>query len=128
MTFRIKSALIAAAAVMALSINTKVAKADEWNKETRVTFSAPVQVYHTKLPAGTYIFKLADSLASRDIVQVFSADRQHLLTTFLAVTNVGRPKSSSSNVILDHETSDNPVVSKWFYPSDEDGRQFPLSR
>src|SRR4051794_27254277 len=36
------------------------AHADEWNKKTFLTFSGPVQVPGTTLPAGTYMFKLAD--------------------------------------------------------------------
>ena len=46
------------------------AKADEWNQKTVVTFSAPVEVpgvgQHI-LPAGTYVFKLMDSLSDRNI-------------------------------------------------------------
>ncbi len=34
------------------------ARADEWNKETIVTFSGPVQVPGKVLEAGTYVFKL----------------------------------------------------------------------
>ena len=40
------------------------AKADDWNKKTTVTFSAPVEVPGVGaqiLPAGTYVFKLLDS-------------------------------------------------------------------
>ena len=48
--------------------------ADEWNKKTVLTFSQPVEIPGHVLPAGTYMFKLADTLGDRHIVQVFNAD------------------------------------------------------
>jgi len=41
---------------LALSASTK---ADDWDRKTVVTFSAPVEVPGSALPAGTYVFKLA---------------------------------------------------------------------
>ena len=35
-------------------------RADEWDKKTIVSFSAPVQIPGTVLPAGTYVFKDAN--------------------------------------------------------------------
>ena len=37
------------------------------------------------LPAGTYVFKLADSMTDRHIVQVFTADGSQILATLLAI-------------------------------------------
>ena len=62
--------LLAGAAMLPL------AKADQWNKETKLTFSAPVQIPGQVLPAGSYVFKLADSQADRHIVQIFTEDQQ----------------------------------------------------
>ena len=48
------------------------ASADDWNKKTVVTFSAPVEVPGVGaqvLPAGTYVFKIMDSLSDRHIVR-----------------------------------------------------------
>jgi hypothetical protein len=36
------------------------AEADTWDQLTYFTFSAPVEIPGTILPAGTYSFKLAD--------------------------------------------------------------------
>lgn len=44
-------------------------RADEEDKKTVVTFNEPIQVLGTVLPAGTYVFKLADSQSDRHIVQ-----------------------------------------------------------
>jgi len=62
--------------------------ADESNKETKLEFSAPVQVPGKVLDAGKYVFKLADSESDRHIVQIFSEDasgNQKLVTTVLAI-------------------------------------------
>src|SRR5690242_6885489 len=67
------------------------ALADEWNRKTTVTFSAPVEIpgVHLKgwgvLPAGTYVFKIMDSLSDRHIVQIFNADETTLYATILAI-------------------------------------------
>src|SRR5713226_6216734 len=62
--------------------------ADEWNKETKLEFSAPVEVPGKVLTAGKYVFKLADSESDRNIVQIFSEDasgEQKFVTTILAI-------------------------------------------
>ena len=44
------------------------ATADDWNKKTVITFSGPVEVPGVGaqiLPAGTYVFKIFNSLSDR---------------------------------------------------------------
>lgn len=43
------------------------ALADEWDQKTIVNFNGPVEVPGRVLPAGTYVFKLADSSSDRNI-------------------------------------------------------------
>jgi hypothetical protein len=43
--------------------------ADEWDKKTNVTFNEPVEVPGVVLPAGSYVFKLADSESDRHIAR-----------------------------------------------------------
>src|SRR5687767_1299446 len=67
-------ALCLAILLMALS---PAAQADTWNKKTYMTFSDAVELPGgVILPAGKYVFKLADSLSNRHIVQVFSEDEK----------------------------------------------------
>ena len=49
--------------------------ADESNKETKLEFSAPVEVPGKVLSAGKYVFKIADSESDRNIVFVTSGRR-----------------------------------------------------
>src|ERR1700730_4672094 len=77
------------------------ALADEWNKETELEFSGPVEVPGKVLAAGKYVFKLADSESDRNIVQIYSQDAngyQKLVTTISAIPDYRR------------ETPDKPIV------------------
>ena len=48
------------------------ARADDWNRKTSITFSSPVEIpgVHltgwSVLPAGTYVFKILDSIRTQD--------------------------------------------------------------
>ena len=75
---------LVAVAMLCVSSN---AKADQWDKATKLTFSETVEVSGTVLPSGTYWFQLSDSPADRHIVQIWNADRSKLITTTLAVNN-----------------------------------------
>jgi len=56
-----------------------LAKADAVNQETTVRLSGPVEVPTGRvLPAGEYVFKLADNPSDRGIVQIFNEDQNQL--------------------------------------------------
>jgi LPXTG-motif cell wall-anchored protein len=104
------------------------AKADEWNKKTTVTFNAPVEVPGVgaqTLPAGTYVFKIADSLADRHIVQIFNEDETHVFTTILAIPNY-RLKSTDKTVMTFRERAEGQpeAIRAWFYPGRQWGEEF----
>ncbi len=110
------------------------AVADEWNNKTIVTFSEPVEVPGVGaqvLPAGTYIFKLMDSTSNRNIVQIFSADGNHLFTTILAIPNY-RLKVTGKTVMTFRERGEGQpeAIRAWFYPGANWGQEFvyPKSR
>ena len=42
------------------------ARADEWDKQTVLTFNEPVEVPGKILPAGTYVLRLGSAAAGRD--------------------------------------------------------------
>jgi hypothetical protein len=50
-----------------------------------ITLRSPMQLPGMVLPAGVYVFKLADSDPDRNIVEVFNKDENHLYSTFLAI-------------------------------------------
>ena len=110
------------------------AKADDWNRKTIVTFSAPVEVPGVgaqTLPAGTYVFKIMDSASDRHIVQIFNEAGDHVYTTILAIPNY-RLKATDKTVMTFGERAEGQpeAIRAWFYPGHQWGEEFvyPKSR
>lgn len=99
--------------------------ADEWNKKTILTFSAPVEIPGKVLPAGTYVFKLLDSPSNRHIVQVFDRDEKQLLGTILAVPDYRLQPTGETTLYFEERPAGEPsALRAWFYPGDNFGQQF----
>jgi hypothetical protein len=92
---------------------------------TTVTFSAPVSLPGVTLPAGSYLFRLADSQVNRNIVQVFDKDRSKLFATILAIP-AERNEPADETVITFNEAPANtaPAIRYWYYPGDKRGQEF----
>lgn len=107
------------------------ARADEFNKKTIITFSQPVEIPGRVLPAGTYVFKLADSMTDRHIVQIFTADESQILATLLAIPDY-RLRTTDQTVIKFGEVFPGApeAIRAWFYPGNSIGQEFvyPKSR
>ncbi len=100
-------------------------RADEWDKATKITFNAPVELPGVVLQPGTYLFKLLDSPANRDIVQVFSEDRSKIYDTILAVPDYRLEPTGKTVVTFEERTAGSPeAVKAWFYPGDQYGLEF----
>ncbi len=101
------------------------ARADAWNKTTELTFSAPVEVAGRVLPAGTYWFRLMNSPANRNIVQIWNADRSQLITTILAIPNYRlQPTGDTVIKFAERPTGTPEAIRAWFYPGDNFGQEF----
>jgi len=99
--------------------------ADEWNKATKLTFNEPVEVPGMVLDAGTYWFTLADSDADRHIVQIWNADRTHLVTTVLAIPDAHLQAAEKTVINFSERPSGSPeAIHAWFYPGDDFGQEF----
>jgi hypothetical protein len=108
------------------------ATADDWNRKTVVTFSGPIEVPGVgqhNLPAGTYVFKIFNSLSDRHIVQIFNQDETQVLTTILAIPNY-RLKPTDKTVITFRErpAGEPEALRAWFYPGREWGEEFVYER
>ena len=120
--------------VLLYSLSFPVARADEWNKKTTVTFSGPVDVSGHRLEAGTYVFKLADTV-DRHVVQIFTGDEKHIIATILAIPDY-RVTPEDKTSIKFSETAENVStmqrdlpeggiqIKEWFYPGDNFGQEF----
>ena len=105
------------------------ARADEWNKKTILTFSGPVQIPGATLPAGSYVFKLADIPGNRHVVQVFDKDEKKIYTTMLAIPNQRLEPSDKPIVLFSERASGSPqAVKVWYYPGDTIGNEFVYPR
>ena len=104
------------------------AKADDWNRKTVMTFSAPIEVPGVGaqiLPAGTYVFKIVDSPSDRHIVQIFNQAEDHVFTTILAIPNY-RLKATGKTVVTFRERGEGQpeAIHAWFYPGRQWGEEF----
>jgi hypothetical protein len=98
---------------------------DEWNKKTLLTFSQPVEVPGMILPAGDYVFKLADSFSNRHIVQIFNADEDQIFATILAIPNYRMELADKTIVLFEERRADQPqAIHAWFYPGNVRGQEF----
>jgi hypothetical protein len=120
-----KSKILLLAGVGALAVMMQTAKADDWDQKTVLTFSAPVEVPGQVLPAGTYVFKLANSQSDRNIVQVFSKDENHLYGTFLAIPDYRVKPASKPIITFSERPAGSPeAIRAWFYPGENYGHDF----
>src|ERR1051326_8205253 len=113
------------------TILTPRARADDWNRKTVITFSAPVEIPGVHLvgwgvlPAGTYVFKILDSQSDRHIVQIFNKDETTIYATILAIPNY-RLRATDKTVITFRErpAGEPEALRAWFYPGRNWGEEF----
>ena len=112
-------------AALAFGLAVIPAQADEWTKKTVLTIDQPMQVQDTYLDPGQYVFKLLDSQSDRHIVQIYTADQNHLITTILAVPDYRVQVTGKSRFTM-WETPAGYVAAlkEWYYPGDNFGQEF----
>jgi hypothetical protein len=121
----VKAALCLLAITMFSATVLSSARADTWDKKTIVTFNQAVEVPGKVLPAGTYTFQLLDSPSDRHIVQIFTADGMHIITTILAINNYRLQPTGETVMKFSERPGDSPdALRAWFYPGDNFGQEF----
>jgi len=81
------------------------------------------------LPAGTYVFKVMDSMSDRHIVQIFNADETHVFTTILAIPNYRLKATDKTTITFRERPAGEPeALRAWFYPGREWGEEFVYER
>lgn len=124
------AATVSCVALMGIAL-TSTAKADDWNRKTVVTFSAPIEIpgVHLKgwsvLPAGTYVFKIMDSQSDRHIVQIFDRDETTVYATILAIPNYRLQATDKTVITFTERPAGEPeALRAWFYPGANWGEEF----
>ncbi|MBI2817271.1 MAG: hypothetical protein HYX72_10055 [Acidobacteria bacterium] len=103
-------------------------KASDYDKKTTVTFNQPVEIPGVGaqvLPAGTYVFRLVDSLSNRDIVQILNAEETRVYATILAIPNYRLKPTSKTVLTFKERSAGSPeALRAWFYPGNTWGQEF----
>src|SRR5688572_21992864 len=95
------------------------------NKTTYLTFSGPVQVPGASLPAGTYMFRLADPMSHRQVIQIRDKDGSQIFTTLWSIPNqTAEPKDDPSVMFLESPAGQPAAIKAWFYPGERTGYEF----
>ena len=111
---------------LACTAAAPLVQADGWDKRTVVTFNQPVEIPRVVLGAGTYVVKVVDNLADRDIVQFLNQRETHVFATVLAIPDF-EPNGAKDHTTFTFEerASNAPQALKtWFYPGDDYGEEF----
>ena len=127
----LKAATMMCGAAFLGAVLAPTAHADDWNRKTVITFSAPVEIPGVHLtgwgvlPAGTYVFKILDSQSDRHIVQIFNQDETKVYATILAIPNY-RLKATDKTVMTFRErpAGQPEALRAWFYPGRNWGEEF----
>jgi len=123
-TFTKKALAFVLIALGALAILPSV-QASEVNQRTVLTFSGPVEIPGQILPAGTYVFKLANSNSSRQIVQVFNEAENQVFGTFLTIPDYKMQPSDKTVIRFEERNAGSPqAIKAWFYPGRNYGHEF----
>lgn len=108
------------------------ATADDWNRETVITFSGPVEVPGAgaqTLPAGTYVFKIVDAQSDRHIVRIFNQDKTHVFTTVIAIPNYRLQATDKTVITFSERPAGQPeALRAWFYPGRKWGEEFVYAK
>ena len=99
------------------------------NQRTYLTFSGPVQMPGVTLPAGKYVFRLADT-SLHNVMQVFDGEEKHIIGQwFFIPKNRTSEEASAANgkpVVMFREMPEGmtPAIQFYFYPTDLTGKEF----
>jgi hypothetical protein len=121
---KLQIAMFCLVALATLCVSSN-AKADTWNKATKLTFSQPVEVSGTVLQSGTYWFQLMNSSTNRNIVQIWNADHTKLIKTILAIPSYRMNPTAQTVVRFDERPTGTPeAIKNWYYPGTNFGQEF----
>jgi hypothetical protein len=122
--FSLKGSILSGIALLGATL-APFLNADQWDKKTVFTVTEAIQLPHTVLQPGTYVFKLADSPSDRHIVQIFNADQSQVIATILAIPNYRLQPTDKSDFRFWETPAGNPrAMRAWFYPGDNFGQEF----
>jgi hypothetical protein len=123
-----KISLLLGLAIASVPFLTVAAHADEADQSTKITFSQPVEIPGQVLPAGTYMFKLADK-NNQNMVEILNAAGTHLYATLQTISADRQEPAGDTVVTLAEQRNGSPdALLEWFYPGNTIGHEFTYSK
>ena len=122
--------LIPTAALAALMLSSPAPTiAQTADYQTYFTFSGPVTLPGATLPAGKYLFRLADPQSSRKVINVLTADGKKSVAMLTTIPN-RLNKAPNDPEVRFMETSGKmpPPIKTWWYPGNSMGFEFIYPR
>jgi hypothetical protein len=93
------------------------------------TFNAPVALPGVTLPAGTYMFRLADRDTTRRVIQVANEKGNESYALLLTTPSERMDVSGEAEIRFRETVSGAPVaVQAWWYPGESVGYEFMYSK
>src|SRR4030095_10940536 len=123
-----KLVALLALTVLTLSIGGR-AEAQPADYRTYFTFSAPVTLPGMTLPAGKYIFRLADPDSSRKVINVLSEDGKRSLAMLHTIPNQTMKTPKDAEVrFMETSAKVPPPIKTWWYAGKAIGYEFIYPR
>jgi hypothetical protein len=123
-----KVALLIGFAIASVLFLEVVAHADEADQSIKITFSQATEIPGQILPAGTYLFKLADP-NDLNLVDIFNSEGTRLYATLQTVTAERSRPTGDTVVVLAEPPDGRPeTLVKWFYPGNTSGHELVYSK
>jgi hypothetical protein len=114
--------------VLAFAAFSPMARADEWNQMTKLSFSQPIEIPGRVLPAGTYWFTLANT-QSRNVVEIFNSNWSKKYATIITVPEYRLQSTDHTQVEFAERPHDKPeALLTWYYPGLLIGHEFLYSK
>jgi hypothetical protein len=115
-------------ALLTMSIGARV-EAQPADYRTYFTFSAPVTLPGLTLPAGKYIFRLADPDGSRKLINVLSGDGRRSMGMLHSIPNQAtKPPQDAEIRFMETDAQVPPPVKTWWYAGKAIGYEFIYPR
>jgi len=121
----IRPTSLAGAVALFICLSAAQALAQPSDKRTRFTFSGPVALPGVTLPAGQYLFRIADPTSSMRVIQVLNGDGTKPYGLFFAIP-AERPQASATPEVRFMETAEGmpSAIRTWWYPGERGGFEF----
>ncbi len=120
-----KVALVVLAIFVLAGMVAVPAQAQRFDKDTKVTFSHPVEVPGKILAAGSYRFRVHPLGTARNVVQIWNEDGTQLITTVMCIYDYHLEPAGETVMEFHERPAGQPVALRaWFYPGHNYGHEF----